>query len=233
MDTKKMSLEERMKVYYEHPYLFKLPMRMPVIMRLDGNCFHSFTKDMQRPFDEGFREKMGTLGCHLCQRISGAVFAYIQSDEISILIHNYKRLTSQAWFANEVQKMVSISAGIASSYISLQYNKEAVFDSRVFVIPEAEVCNYFVWRQQDATRNSIQMCAQSMFSHKQLQDKSCDMLQDMMFKEKDFNWNNLTPDKKRGYSIIKNEEKWKVDLNIPIFTQDRNYIESLLKVEEE
>ncbi len=184
MNTKKMSLDDRMKLYYEKPYNFILPMRMPVIMRLDGKCFHSFTKGMDRPFDEKLISNMCGLTKLLCKEISGSALAYTQSDEISILIHNYKKLTSQAWFNNEIQKMVSIASGVASSFFSRIYNQQVLFDSRVFVLPEAEVTNYFIWRQQDASRNSIQMYAQSMFSHKELQDKSCGILQDMMFKKK-------------------------------------------------
>ena len=230
-----MSLDERMKSYYEWPYLYELPMRMPVIIRLDGRCFHSFTSKMKRPFDESFMAAMSQVAIKLCDDISGAVFAYTQSDEISILLHNYKKLGTQGWFGNEVQKMASVSAGIASSAMTLIYNMEAVFDSRVFVLPESEVANYFLWRQQDATRNSIQMCAQSMFSHKELHKISCKELQGKMLREKNFNWNDLPVYQKRGTAIYRatgDSQKFIYDLNMPVISQDRDFIDKWLKVEE-
>ena len=118
--------------------------------------------------------------------------------------------------------------------------KGAMFDARCFSIPKEEVCNYFQWRQNDCTRNSIQMVAQANFSHKQLQNKSCDELQEMLWQEKNINWNDFETVKKRGSCCTKTgihtvvdmktgEQKdrlvWEIDTEIPIFTQDRNYIE--------
>lgn len=118
--------------------------------------------------------------------------------------------------------------------------KGAMFDARCFSIPKEEVCNYFQWRQNDCTRNSIQMVAQANFSHKQLQNKSCDELQEMLWQEKNINWNDFEIVKKRGSCCTKTgrhtvvdmktgEQKdrlvWEIDTEIPIFTQDRNYIE--------
>lgn len=118
--------------------------------------------------------------------------------------------------------------------------KGAMFDARCFSIPKEEVCNYFQWRQQDATRNSIQMVAQANFSHKQLQNKSCDELQEMLWQEKNINWNDFEIVKKRGscctktgiHTVVNTQTGeqverliWEIDKDIPIFTQDRNYIE--------
>lgn len=116
-----------------------------------------------------------------------------------------------------------------------KYNT-ALFDSRVYNIPKEEVINAFIWRQQDATRNAIQMVGQANFSHKQLQNKNCNQIQEMLFQEKDINFNDLPTYQKRGACIIKEsymkEEaqrtRWVVDKDIPIFTQDRNYIEKYL-----
>ncbi len=176
---------------------------------------------------------MALTAMKLCDEIQGAVFAYTQSDEISLLVHNYKRLLSEAWFGNELQKMVSVSAGIASAKMTLQYGIETVFDSRAFILPEAEVANYFIWRQQDASRNSVQMLARSLFSHRECHKLNNSQLQDKMKLEKEINWNDLPIPKKRGVGIIRKDEKWIRDLEIPIFTQDRDYIEKLLEVEEE
>lgn len=227
----KKGIGDRMKENYELPYRMVLPMRLPTVIRIDGRCFHSFTRGMDRPFDEQFIENMGELSKYLCHEISTAQMAYVQSDEISILLHPYKKLESQAWFANEIQKMVSIAAGLASSWFSRKYGKEAIFDARVFVLPEAEVCNYFIWRQQDATRNSIQMLARSLYSPNQLFKKNVNVLHDLIV-EKGKNWNDLETYKKRGMCVIKKDEKWMVDKEIPVFTENREYINNLLTVDE-
>ncbi len=228
----KNGLGSRMKRNYEEVFKYRLPMRMPVIIRLDGKCFHTFTRGMMKPFDEKLIYNMATVAHFLCEKISGAQLAYVQSDEISILLHGYKKLDSEPWFANEVQKMVSISASMASSTMSRLYNKEVLFDSRVFVLPEAEVCNYFIWRQKDAVRNSISMVAQSLYSHKQLHGKRSDDMQEMIF-QKGLNWNDISPHQKHGETVIKGEHGWFIDWECPTFTVDRNYINKLLEVEDE
>jgi tRNA(His) 5'-end guanylyltransferase len=222
------SLGDRMKHNYEDAFKIRLPLRMPVIIRLDGKAFHSIP--LNKPFDNGFIKLMNDTAIYLCENIQGVVLAYIQSDEISLLIHNYKKIESQAWFDNEIQKMVSISASLASSKLTNIF-RIVQFDSRAFIIPETEVCNYFIWRQKDWERNSIQMLAQSLYSHKQLHLKNCSELQEMCFL-KNSNWNDLPISIKRGRCCIKNVG-WEIDNNMPILTQDRNYIESLLRVQDE
>lgn len=239
-----VALAERMKGY-EKVWDFKLPRRMPVIIRLDGKNFHTFTKDLTKPFDQAFMNDMMCCGEYLCQNVQNTVFAYTQSDEISLLLHNYKTLSSEPYLGNEILKLVSITAGMASAFMSGHSisaiagrdiktdSKLAVFDSRAFVLPESEVANYFIWRQQDATRNSIQMVAQSLYSHNELQGKNNSELQEMIF-QKGINWNNIAPARKRGYAVIQNIGKigWYLDWEVPIFTDNRGYIESLLGVEE-
>ena len=229
--TKNMSIDDRMKESYENRFRVCLPRRTNVILRLDGKSFHSFTKNLKRPFDEEFMDDMDMSAKHLMENIQGAKLAYIQSDEISILITDYDDISTAAWFDNNIQKMCSVSAsmlaakfnqlrllrkleqnaapGISSSLLDqndILNIKLASFDSRVFVIPEKdEVINYFIWRQQDATRNSVSMAAQSMFSHKQLQGKSSSEMQDMMMDKKNINWNKYPIGFKRGRAIIKVE----------------------------
>ena len=230
---KGLSLGNRMKQYYEEAFKVVLPMRIPLILRIDGRCFHSWTKKnkLERPFDEKFIKNMGLMTKELCREIGCAEVAYVQSDEISILIHNYKKLDSQGWFGNELQKIVSISSAFCSSYFSRLYLTETMFDCRAFVLPEAEVNNYFLWRQQDASRNSIQMLARSLYSHKQCFKKNTKDLQDMIH-EKEMNWNDLETYKRRGFCVAKGERGWKIDLEIPLFNQDINYIEQHLEKEE-
>ncbi len=220
-----------MKDNYEKVWNIQLPYRMPVILRLDGKNFHSFTKKMERPFDETFIHNMGALTEYLCKKISTTVFAYVQSDEISLLLHPYKKLDTDPWFANEIQKISSVSAGLASSYFSLLYNKQAVFDARVFVLPEAEVVNYFVWRQQDATRNSVTMAAQTLYSHRQLDKQNSETKKTMML-QKGVDYMAYETYKRRGFSVVKKTE-WITDWNIPLFTEDRDYVHKWLEVDEE
>lgn len=224
----KDSLGDRMKFNYEEAYKVRIPMRIPVIIRLDGKCFHQWTKGLEKPFDNTMIENMGELALYLCKEIATAQISYVQSDEISILLHNYKSLHAQAWFSNEIQKMVSVSAGMASSYFSILSNRLAVFDSRVFALPEAEVNNYFVWRQQDASRNSVQMQARALYSHSECSNKNINALQEMIF-QKGINWNNLETRKKRGLCVVKKDGKWSIDNEIPIFTQDKEYINQHLE----
>ncbi|MCP4130161.1 MAG: hypothetical protein GY754_04055 [bacterium] len=231
---KPLSIGTRMKQYYEEAFKYKLPMRMPVIIRLDGKAFHTLTRKMKKPFDNTIIELMNKTALYLCEEIMGIQLAYIQSDEISLLLHNYKKLGTDAWFGNEVQKIVSVSAGMASASFSLNgFSKPVVFDSRVFVLPEAEVVNYFVWRQQDWTRNSVQMLARSYYSHKECHGKNNSALQEMIF-QKDDNWDKLDTSLKRGRCAVKDSNgTWIIDNDIPVFTRDREYIETLLTVEEE
>jgi tRNA(His) 5'-end guanylyltransferase len=227
----KTSIGDRMKGNYENSFKTFLPKRMPVIIRLDGKAFHTFTRGMKKPFDENLIDAMNKTAIYLCENIQNAQIAYVQSDEISILLNNYKRLNTQSWFGNELQKIVSVSAGMASSYFSLEFGRLAAFDSRAFVLPESEVCNYFIWRQQDWERNSIQLLAQSLYSSKELHKKKCSDLQEMCF-QKGQNWNNLNTNLKRGRCTIKYEGGWITDNVIPIFKKERDYIENLLKIED-
>ena len=266
---KKDSLGDRMKQYEGIPKI-SLMRRNPVIIRIDGKAFHTFTRGFQRPFDDVFIKSMQETAKYLCENIQNVKCSYQQSDEISLLLTDYENINTAAWFDYQVQKMCSIAASMATlafnqvfwdkirdldhdyyEYPTKEFNelieiyykaleKGAMFDARCFSIPKEEVCNYFLWRQNDCVRNSIQMVAQANFSHKQLQNKSCDELQEMLWQEKNINWNDFETVKKRGSCCTKTgkhtvidiqtgEQKdrlvWEIDKDIPIFTQDRNYIE--------
>jgi tRNA(His) 5'-end guanylyltransferase len=243
------SLGDRMKGY-EEATKTTLPRRMPVVIRIDGKAFHTYTKGCQRPWDANLIRVMDLTALELCKQLQGVQVAYVQSDEISLLLHNYKRLVSQAWFDNEVQKMVSVSASIASTTFSLNSKliwesgecKPAYFDSRVFVLPESEVNNYFVWRQQDATRNSVQMLARSLYSHKELMNKNNSELQDLCF-AKGQNWNDLPISQRRGRCIVQTprvmkingdvvtRNEWVVNNEIPVFSKEKSFIEKFLEVD--
>ena len=222
------SIGERMKSNYEQAALFKLPRRMPVILRLDGKAFHTFTKGFNKPFDNNLIKAFQKLTLALSKEIMNVKFAYLQSDEISFLLNDYGTEETESWFNNNVQKISSVSAGLASAKFSMMFKKETSFDARVFVIPKEEVCNYFIWRQLDWKRNSIQMLAQANFSQKSLQNLTCDMLQEKLWQEKKINWSKLETIYKRGSCIKKVEEGWELDTNIPDFIKDRDYIEKFI-----
>jgi len=237
-------LGDRMKNNYENISRSFLPRRIPMIIRVDGKAFHTLTDNMKRPWDDGMIDTMLYTAKYLCENIQNVKLAYVQSDEISLLLTDYDRLATEAWFGRNLQKMVSVSAAFATlafnkKIVEYYPNKSGVFDSRAFVIPKEEVCNYFLWRQNDASRNSVQMLARAYFSDKQLQNLNNGQVQDKLMLEKNVNWNDTPTHKKRGACVRKaepiytNDDRWKIDLEPPIFSKDRSYINNLLiQVEE-
>lgn len=262
-------LGTRMKEFYEQIPKSKLMRRTPVAIRIDGKAFHTFTKGFRKPFDDILIKTMQETTKYLCENIQGCVLGYTQSDEITLILVDYQKLTSSAWFDYEVQKLCSISASMATmafnkyfeknvreySYIHDKqfstirltdtYNraigKGAMFDARCFNIPKEEVTNLIYWRQLDATRNSIQMVGQANFSHKELQNKTCNMIQDMLHEQKGINWNDYPTVCKRGTAVIKvgmeseriNTTGWIIDTEMPILKgEDRTYVDNLVYVGE-
>ena len=268
-------LGKRMKEYYEGIPKTKLMRRTPVMIRIDGKSFHTFTKGFKRPFDDILIKTMQDTTKYLCENIQGCVLGYTQSDEITLVLVDYKKLNSAAWFDYEVQKMCSIAASMATMAFNKTFSKNvckfvdetyknqtheeeriycgtllkamekgAMFDARVFNIPKEEVTNGIYWRQLDASRNSVQMVGQAYFSHKELQNKSCSNIQDMLMEQKGINWNDFPTYQKRGTCIIKEEYQsdevdikdgvcirthWIIDKDIPIFKgEGREYIEKLI-----
>lgn len=268
---RKDNLGDRMKSY-ENITRTYLPGRMPIIIRIDGKAFHTFTKGFKKPFDDILMRAMEETAVVLCRDIEGVKVAYTQSDEISLLITNNDTWETQPWFGNNLQKMASVAASIATlafnrafwyevnmvnnDYLNMEdteqlktycraVEKGATFDARVFVLPADEVCNYFIWRQQDAIRNSIQSMGQAHFSHKELMNKNCENIKQMLV-EKNIKWESLPVSCQRGVCVVKKPTKvktqidmkamtymemtrnrWTVDDNISLFWEDRKYIDCL------
>lgn len=242
----KDALGDRMKANYEDRTRISLPRRSYTLIRIDGKAFHTYTRGMVRPFDDGLMDDMDTTAAYLCKNIMGAKFAFVQSDEISILLTDFEDIGTQSWFDSNLQKMCSVSSSQATRAFNearLKRNgmdamKWAEFDSRVFQIPQkTEIENYFIWRQQDTTRNSISSVAQSLYSSKELHGKNTDEQQELIF-QKGINWNDYAPKYKRGRMIVKEtyekspeddkgqtamRTRW-VSIEVPIFTQDRNFL---------
>lgn len=199
-----------MKRYESVPRISLTP-RMPMIVRVDGRAFHTYTRRFKSiqddPWSTHLRDAMTEAARELLREISGAKVAYLQSDEISVLVTDYDKLSSQAWFDKGVQKICSVGASVATAaFNSAVHNvgietTSATFDARCFVLPREEVANYFVWRQRDAEKNSISMLAQHYFSHKELRGKSGSDKQDMLMREHGVNWNDLETWKKRGWCV--------------------------------
>jgi tRNA(His) guanylyltransferase len=242
------SLGTRMKGYESIPKNF-LMRRTPVIIRLDGKAFHTFTKKINTtndpslatgPFSEKLHWIMTQTTKALCDNIQNVQFGYTQSDEITLVLKDWQTLTTDQWYGGNVQKMVSVSASIATAYFNHYFAHDfntlqlsfldtlAFFDSRVFNIPMEEVNNNLIWRQQDATRNSINMLGQFYFSHKDLHEKNTSQVQDMLMETHGVNWNDLPTWMKRGSSVYKTNKGIIIDDEIPIFTQDRNFIERFI-----
>ena len=257
----KDSLGNRMKSYYEEIPKIRLMRRTPVALRIDGKAFHTFTKGFKKPFDELLIKSMQDTMKYLCENIQGCVFGYTQSDEITLILVDYQTLDTCAWFDNEVQKMCSVAASMAtlefnrsfcrhiddymentdlSSDVEDKYtdslirslDKGAMFDCRCFNIPKEEVCNLIFWRQQDATRNSIEMVGRAYFSHKELHKKNTSMIQDMLHEKFNVNWNDFPVEQKRGSACLKDDNgKWYIDHEMPILKgNDRQYVDQLIYV---
>lgn len=116
-------LGKRMKEFYEAIPKTKLMRRTPVAIRIDGKAFHTFTKGFQKPFDNILMKSMQETTQKLCENIQGCVFGYTQSDEITLILIDYKKLTSDAWFDYKVQKMCSVSASMATLYFNMAFAK--------------------------------------------------------------------------------------------------------------
>jgi tRNA(His) 5'-end guanylyltransferase len=258
----KDSLGNRMKKY-EDVYKQNLVPNMPVVLRIDGKAFHTFTKKMKKPFDDLLINTMQKTMVSLCSDIQGAKFGYTQSDEITIVI-KLDDIRSQMFFDGKVQKILSITASKATKYFNKHFydnvnllksgksdfenvvelniyeNKlfQAEFDCRVMNIPEGDLINNLIWRQMDATRNSISTLAQANFSHSELQGKSSSDMMDMLVNIKNINWNDLAVYKKRGSCCYKVKvgirRKWLLNKEMPILTENRTFFENIVspKIEE-
>lgn len=209
----KDALGDRIKNQYESRTKYFLPRRTYTLIRLDGKAFHTFTKGFERPYDERLMAAMDYTTKMLCENVQGCKLGYVQSDEISLLLTDFDKITTSAYFDNNIQKIASVTASMASAYFNkymwdngiIDTDKIAFFDSRVFSIADPiEVENYFIWRQADAVRNSISMTAQSLYSHKELNGVSTEKMQDLCM-EKGVNWNDQPTGFKRGRMCIKEQ----------------------------
>jgi len=237
---------------YENCYDIKIMRRVPVVIRLNGRNFTKLTREVKHPFDDGFIEIMTHTLVQLCKQIDGSVFGYQFSDEITIVIKNDQAKDTDPWFGNRCQKIASGAAAIAT----YEFNKyfwnmskpppltgAPLFDARVFGLPNIEVVtNNLIWRQQDCVEWSISTSAycelkkklsrkkaQAMMTGKDLYARE-QLLWDVCNIEFEEEYSNLI---KRGIGCylvpdISSKKKWHVDLDLPIFSEDRDFIFNIL-----
>lgn len=218
----KTALGNRMKSYEAQTDQRLLP-RLPIIVRLDGRSFSKFTKDMKRPFDKDFNQAMVETTKYLVEE-THAKIGYTQSDEISLVLYTDNVKTGATIFEGRILKIASNFAAMASVKFFTEMMKRfpqkvlgdnaklPTFDARVFVVPDKmEAYNCILWRTNDATKNSVSMLAQSEFSHKELQNLSCDEMQYKLITEKDINWNDCPDEQKQGVYVRKEKVEVKLE----------------------
>jgi tRNA(His) guanylyltransferase len=252
-------LADRIKDFYESRTQSYLMRRCYSIIRVDGKNFSRYTSGLERPFDPAFIEDMNQTAIALCKEVQGAVLGYVQSDEISVVMADFQTHQTDSWFDGNIQKIVSIASSTATAeFNKLRYVRAAKaeslnldrqiaarFDARVFSLPNSEeVINCLVWRQQDATRNSISAVARSFYSHKELEGMGQKEMQEMIF-QKGKNWNDYPIGQKRGRVVVKRtmmenvtipnkgeeevvRNRWVVE-DPPIFSQEREYLSKVFQ----
>lgn len=260
----KDDLGDRMK-NYETVQNTNLMNKTPVIIRLDGKSFHTFTKRIGA-FNDDLSYIMEMTLKFLCENVQNCKLGYTQSDEISLLLYDNNKVNTVPWFGNNIQKMTSISSSLCTAKFNEVYNEVigkqidcsgiydylfcdwdeynkalaelektifkkqlAFFDSRAFNLPEHEIVNYFIWRQNDCSKNSISMLARKYFSHKSLQGLSSKQMIDKIYNETEekIKWSDLETKYKHGTFCYKDENsKFIIDKECPLITKDRKYIVS-------
>lgn len=192
---------------YEAVTHHMLTRRVPVFIRVDGRAFHTFTKNMVKPFDTKLIEAMVVAGEKTAKEISGFKIGYHQSDEFTFMLLDTDTLETEAYFDYDLSKLVSVVAATFTAY----FNKEMggttqVFDARAFNVPIEDAANVFIWRQRDWERNSLQMFSRTFFSQKQLHGKNREAMHEMLY-SKGENWAMLVPPLKNGTFIISTGER--------------------------
>lgn len=263
-------LGHRIKSNYEAPFRYRLPQRTYLLVRIDGRSFHTYTRNCAKPYDRNLAAALDEGALEVCRAVTGCQFAYGQSDEYSFLATDFQTHESESWFNGNVQKIASVAASLFTSAFgrarwrqlsaenadaqAIESALAASFDARVFVIPSrSEVENYFVWRQQDASRNSVNMLASVHYPHEELQNANLAQRHELLHRA-GVNWNDCPADQKRGRVVRRvgsdrevtyvhkrtgetvtqtvRDQQWEVDRDIPVFTRDRVFLGGLIPGQE-
>lgn len=255
------SLGDRMKGY-EAAVGSKVLRRTPVIIRVDGKAFHTFTKRITKAiepetefhFSKKLHHVMMNTALSMMWNTQNSMVAYTQSDEISVLLNDWRTLEAEQWFDGNVQKIVSVSSAMATAYfnhfwnfefntkyLQHEWNKLALFDARVYNVPPDDVVNYFLWRQRDATRNSVNFIARKFCSHKSLHGLNGLEIKNKLLLEHGVQWDEYPFWEQRGACVVRNPKTsdvssrapYEIDDNIPLFGENREYIANFLKEKEQ
>lgn len=223
MDTKD-SLGDRMKAY-ERDYERRLMPFVPAIIRLDGRGFHKVCKGKgyAKPYSEALYRIMDMITLDLMEE-SNAIIGYSQSDEITLVLYN-DNTRGQLFFDGKINKINSVLSSIAARSFSISEAVDVEFDCRTFSVPSKwEAVNCLLWRQQDASRNSVQMAARTYFSHKMCEGKNCNELQEMLWETHKINWSSYPYRFKRG-GFFRNHARF----DLPPITQIFNPVEVIFE----
>lgn len=180
---------------------------LPVIIRFDGNNFGNWVKGLEKPFDKKLSQLMIET-TEMLVKETNAVVGYTQSDEITLILYSSDRKKS-IYNDGKKQKILSKLTGKCTPFFNERrktllpkHNKIANFDCRIYQVPSLyDATLQLLWRENDATRNSISMLAQHYFSHERLNKVNTSEMQDMLMLEKGLNWNDLEVKYKRGTYI--------------------------------
>jgi tRNA(His) guanylyltransferase len=224
------TLGDRIK-RYERTFKYQLSPKTPLFIRVDGKAFHTFTKGLDRPFDQRIVNAMVYAATMTAEEMSGFKLGYVQSDEATFMLTDTDNFETQGWFDHELNKIVSVSASAFTAHFNWYWHiredmphSTAMFDSRAFTVPVEDAPNVFIWRQRDWERNSIQMFARAHFTHKECEGKKMPDLHEMLH-EKGLNWTkDLTEQLKNGTFIEK-------DGTLSFNKEDYESIRSRLNVE--
>lgn len=223
-------LGNRLKEYYEQPARMLLPRKSWFIVRIDGKNFHTFTRALERPYCRPLADALDAAAIFTASNMAGFAFAYGQSDEYSFLLSDLGRDDSRLWFDGSIQKIASVSASLFTAKFHHAFPDPglAAFDARVFAIPyRPDVIRYFQWRQDDASRNSLNALASAHYSHQELLNRTAAEKHDLLH-AKGENWSRWPADFKRGRAIVPAEGGFKADLEIPIFSRVPHYLDALV-----
>jgi tRNA(His) 5'-end guanylyltransferase len=247
-----MKIVERI-IGYINSYEYKITPRLPVIYIINGRSFNKATSLLDKPFDISFAETLAATMLKICSEIDGAVFGYCFNDEIVIVSRNDLSLDMVPWYDNKIQKLCSVSSSIVTSYFNklvlsndLNIIGDLVFSSQVFAAPSInEAINILVGKQQQATQTSVHFACVYELLKKYDKLKIKELLYglapsekaDLLEAEVNKDFSSYPSIFRRGIAcyrqsqIINNEErfKWTLDTNLPVFTQDANFLINLLK----
>ncbi len=225
----KDSLGNRIK-RYEVATNYRLTPRSPAFLRVDGKASHTYTRHMERPFDRRLIGAMVMATQATAKEMMGFKLAHTQSDEATFLLTDYDTFETQGWFDYKLQKLVSITASAFTAHfnraIDATFRSDhglpvALFDTRVFVVPEADMANVFLWRHQDWACNSLQMLARAHYTHAELDKQKRADLHELLY-AKGVNWATLDDQLKNG-TYVTRDGMTRSDV-LPVYAQ----IEALL-----